>query len=203
DFTLACSPSVLNLYDGNTSTCTVTSTGGFSRPVHLGCSRLLSLASCAFEPAIVTPTAGGTVTSTLTLSAGTTPTGTYEFQAEATRPGVLRTSLVDFIVGSVPGGDVTAAFDAARQARSGGTMIGRSCDPTWLLTGRGLGPRLVAEPHAPNTISDACNEAGSSTRFPADRFVDRVKASTVDGTPFGRGKQVRIDADVGMLSHEP
>jgi hypothetical protein len=110
---------------------------------------------------------------------------------------------VDFIVGSVPGGDVTAAFDAAWQAPSCGSMIGRSCDSTWLLTGRGLGPRWVAEPHAPNTIADACNEAGSSTRFPADRFVDRVKVSTVDGTPIARGKQVRIDADVGMLSEEP
>jgi hypothetical protein len=82
-------------------------------------------------------------------------------------------------------------------------MVGRSCDSTWLVTGRGRGPRAVAEPHPPNTIARSCNEAGSSSRFPPDRFIDRVKVSTADGTPLEHGKQVRIDADVGMLSDEP
>jgi hypothetical protein len=202
DFDITCTPSILNLYDGNTSTCTVSSIGGFARPVHLGCARLPEPASCLFEPAIVTPPAGGTVTSTLTLSVGPIAAGTYAFQAQAARPGVTRTRLMQFIVGSVPGGDLTAAFDGAWQAPSCSTMIGRSCDSVRLVTGRGVGARLYAEPYPPSTIARSCNEAGSTARFPPERYVDRIKVSTSDGSPLERGKLVQIDADVAMLSDD-
>jgi hypothetical protein len=199
DFDITCTPSILSLPGGNTATCTVRSTGAFSRRVQLGCARL-GAASCAFDPPSLIPPAGGTVTSTLTLSVGTIAAGTYEFQAQAVRTGVTRATVMSLVAGSVPGGDVTAAYDPTLQAPSCGFMVGRSCDSTWLVNGRGSGAVLMAEAHPPSTIARSCNEAGSTTRFPAERHVDRVKVSTVDGSPLEHGKLARIEADVALTS---
>jgi trimeric autotransporter adhesin len=303
DFTLSCSPASLTVQQGNngTSTCTVTSTGGFSSPVTLSCAGLPSGVSCAYNPGSVTPPANGSVNSTLTVSVGgSVPAGGYSFQAQGTDGTVTRTFGMSLTVTSAPvpdfgisaspssvsvaqggtatstvtvsslngfssavtltasglpggvtasfsanpitppaggsagsiltftasagaatgtftvtatgtsgslvhstnisltvtgtggGGDQLAVFDAALQAPKCGT-VGRSCDSgAALVLGRAsLGP----EPNQPNTINDSCAD-GASGVFHSDESNDRIKVSTVDGTDFGPGKTVRIDATV-------
>ncbi|HLA78129.1 MAG TPA: hypothetical protein VJU18_11170, partial [Vicinamibacteria bacterium] len=59
DFSLSCSPSSLSVQQGSsgTSTCTVTSTGGFNSAVSLACASLPSGVGCSYNPASVTPPA--------------------------------------------------------------------------------------------------------------------------------------------------
>jgi hypothetical protein len=52
-----------------------------------------------------------------------------------------------------------------------------------------------AEPNQPNTINNSCTD-GSQGSFHVDESIDRIKVSTVDGTPFAPGKVVRIDVNV-------
>jgi len=75
--------------------------------------------------------------------------------------------------------------------------VGSSCDsgPSLLLGRDGKGP----EPNQPNTIAGSCAD-GTSGTFHADESSDRLKVSTVDGTSFGAGKPVRIDATVWAWS---
>jgi hypothetical protein len=89
--------------------------------------------------------------------------------------------------------DLTATFDAARQAPSCGTTVGRSCDTgASLVLGRnGDGP----EPNQPNTIADSCAD-GTSGTFHVDESNDRVRVFTTDGTAFAPGKTVTIQATV-------
>ncbi len=68
---------------------------------------------------------------------------------------------------------------------------GNSCDSGTLLNGRAnLGP----EANAPNTV-DTCTD-GISGAYHADESLDRLKVSTLDGSPLAAGKTVRIDATV-------
>jgi hypothetical protein len=196
DFAVSCNPSSLGVAQGGsgTSTCTVTSTNGFSSAVALSCTGLPSGASCGFSPASVTPPANGSAASTLTLSvSGATAIGTHPFQVQGTSGALSRSSSLSLTVtGTGGGGDQTAAFDASLQAPRCGT-VGRSCDSgASLLLGRaGLGP----EPNQPNTINDSCAD-GTSGTFHSDESNDRLKVSTTDGSNFAPGKTVRIDAMV-------
>jgi leucyl aminopeptidase len=94
------------------------------------------------------------------------------------------------VTASSPGG--TAVFDAALQAPRCST-VGSSCDTgTSLVLGRGtLGP----EPNQPNTIDDSCADGASGT-FHRDESNDRIRVFTTDGTSFGSGKIVTIEASV-------
>jgi hypothetical protein len=300
DFSLACSPSSLTIQQGNngTSTCTVTSSGGFSSAVSLSCANLPAGVSCGYSPASVTPPANGSANSALTVSvSGSAATGTSTFQAQGTDGTVTRTFNVSLTVTSAPtpdfsisasptsvtvtqggsgtstisigslngfsgavglsasgtpsgvtasfvpasvtapgastltlsasgsaatgtftvavtgtsgslthstnisltvnptggGGDLTATFDAARQAPSCGSTVGRSCDTgTALVLGRaGLGP----EPNQPNTIADSCADGASGT-FHSDESNDRIRVFTTDGSNFAPGKTATIQATV-------
>jgi hypothetical protein len=193
DFSIACSPSTVSVTQGSNTntTCTVTAINGFASSVTLGCTNLPSGVSCAFSPASVTPTASSTLTLTAT---GTATTGTSTIQATGTSGTTTRSANLSLTVNPSGGGggDLTATFDAARQAPSC-TTVGRSCDTgASLVLGRGtLGP----EPNQPNTIADACAD-GTAGTFHSDESNDRVKVTSVDGTNFAAGKSVRIDATV-------
>src|SRR6185295_13220148 len=102
------------------------------------------------------------------------------------------TNITLTVNGTGGGGDLIAAFDAARQAPACNT-VGRSCDTgASLVLGRAaLGP----EPNQPNTVNDSCAD-GTAGTFHSDESNDRVKVSTTDGTNFAAGKTVRIDATV-------
>ena len=90
DFSLSCSPAALTATQAGqaVSTCTVQSLNAFAAAVNLSCTGLPAGASCAFNPATVTPPANGSAPSTLTVSAGTAVPGNYAFQARGVS-GVL------------------------------------------------------------------------------------------------------------------
>ena len=195
NFSVSCAPSSLTIQQGSSggSTCTVTSTGGFASAVSLTCSGLPAGASCGFVPPSVTPPANGSTTSALTVTVGgSTPTGSTGFQVVGTSGALTRNAAMTLNVTGTGGGDLTAVFDAARQAPAC-TTVGRSCDTgASLVLGRaGLGP----ETNQPNTINDSCAD-GTSGTFHVDESNDRLKVSTVDLSNFAAGKQVRIDATV-------
>jgi N-acetylneuraminic acid mutarotase len=90
-----------------------------------------------------------------------------------------------------PVGPMTASADATRKA-PGCASASTSCDSVGLLDGRGnVGP----ESNAPNTLGSTCSD-GSSGTYHGDESLDRLKVSTVDGTPLAAGKTVRIEATV-------
>jgi N-acetylneuraminic acid mutarotase len=65
-----------------------------------------------------------------------------------------------------------------------------SCDSGALLNGRGpLGP----EPNQPNTLGGTCAD-GASGYYHNDESLDRLKVSTLDGTPLNPGKPVKVEA---------
>jgi subtilisin family serine protease len=85
----------------------------------------------------------------------------------------------------------TATYDAFLTAPTC-SSVGRGCDSGTLLNGRaGLGP----EPNQPNTVYGACAD-GTAGTYHIDESLDRIKASTVDGTYLGPGKTVKIEATV-------
>jgi hypothetical protein len=195
DFSIACSPASLSVQQGSsgTSTCTVSSTGGFASAVNLDCASLPAGVTCGYNPPSVTPPANGSVGSTLTVSVGgSVAAGGYSFQARGISGATARTFNMSLTVTGTGGGDLTAVFDPTLRAPKCGT-VGRSCDSgAALLLGRnGLGP----EPNQPNTINNSCAD-GTSGTFHLDESNDRIKVSTVDGTNFAPGKTVRIEATV-------
>lgn len=111
DFTLACSPTSLNVAQGasGTSTCTVTSVNGFNSAVALSCSGLPAGASCSFAPASVTPPSGGSATSTATVSVTTTAFGTYPFSITGVSGSLSKTQAMSLTVPAP--GPVTLFFD--------------------------------------------------------------------------------------------
>jgi kumamolisin len=76
NFTIGASPASVTIAQGasGTSTITITSTGGFSSATTLSASGLPSGVTAAFSTNPVTPTANGSVTSTLTLTASASAT---------------------------------------------------------------------------------------------------------------------------------
>jgi len=82
-----------------------------------------------------------------------------------------------------------AVYDPALRAPRCSTPAA-ICDSGTLLVGRGsLGP----EPNQPNTIGDSCPDGNSGT-FHDDESNDRIRVSSLDGTPFSAGTQVRVEA---------
>jgi leucyl aminopeptidase len=71
-------------------------------------------------------------------------------------------------------------------------LPGSVCDSGTLLVGRGtLGP----EPNRPNTIRGSCGDDNTGS-FHLDESNDRLRVVSVDGTPIGPGKTIRIEATV-------
>jgi len=80
DFSISASPDSFTIQQGSsaTSVITVTSIGFFNQPIQLSVSSVPSGVTATLNPEEVTPPAGGTATSTLTVSADTTATpGSY------------------------------------------------------------------------------------------------------------------------------
>jgi hypothetical protein len=112
DFSIACVPSSLTVIQGGSgnSTCTVTSTNGFNSAVTLSCTGAPSGVGCGFVPNPVTPPAGGSTNSALTVSvAGTTTPGTYNFNVQGVGGSLTRTTGITLTVS--PPGPVTVFFD--------------------------------------------------------------------------------------------
>ncbi|MBJ6764184.1 M20/M25/M40 family metallo-hydrolase [Myxococcaceae bacterium JPH2] len=91
----------------------------------------------------------------------------------------------------------TAVYNATLKAPACAS-VGTACDSGTLLTGRGsMSP---AETNAPNTLAGSTCADGASGTFHSDESNDRIKVSSVNGTAFGPGKQVKVEATVWAYS---
>ncbi|MFN8091455.1 MAG: metallophosphoesterase [Vicinamibacteria bacterium] len=142
---------------------------------------------------IATLAAGATSFSNASLASATT----YHYRVRATGAGSASgySNVASATTLAPPSSGVTAAYDATlRTPRC--AAVGTSCDSGTLLNGRGsLGP----ESGQPNTVNGTCAD-GASGSFHADESNDRIRVSTVDGTPFAPGKVVKVDATVWAYS---
>ncbi|NOK20015.1 M20/M25/M40 family metallo-hydrolase [Corallococcus carmarthensis] len=72
------------------------------------------------------------------------------------------------------------------------TAAAATCDSGTLFNGRGsMGPEV----NTPNTLRGTCGD-GSEGTYRSDESVEAVKVSTVDGSNFAAGKQVKVEATV-------
>lgn len=93
DFSVSCNPSALSANPGGSapSTCTVTSQGGFNKPVTLSCEKQPVGSACAFKPNPVTPPPNGKINSALTVNVlPNAGTGTFPFQVVGTSGALKR-----------------------------------------------------------------------------------------------------------------
>jgi len=65
---------------------------------------------------------------------------------------------------------------------------GARCDTHSLLAGMG-----GSEPHQPNTLPERCPEAAPPDVPGSREAVDRIVVSSLDGSPFAPGSQVKVD----------
>ena len=86
-----------------------------------------------------------------------------------------------------------ATYDAALKAPACGTQ-GVVCDSGPELNGRGS---IVSgeETHDPSNIGQDCPD-GSAGLYHFDESLDRMRVTSLDGSPLAPGKQVRLDAAV-------
>ncbi|WNG35304.1 S8 family serine peptidase [Archangium violaceum] len=76
------------------------------------------------------------------------------------------------------------------------TEVSHRCDTTTLVKGRAnLGP----EPHQPNTLQGSCLD-GTTGAFHSSPSIDQLLVSSVDGTPFAPGKEVKVDVTLWVTS---
>ncbi len=88
-----------------------------------------------------------------------------------------------------------ASYDSARKAPAC-AAVGAYCDTGVLVDGRGtMGP----EKNAPNTLNSSCADGNSGT-YHSDESLDRLRVSTLDGSPMAPGKTVKIEATVWAWS---
>jgi PKD repeat protein len=88
-----------------------------------------------------------------------------------------------------------ASYDAVRKAPACAN-VGAYCDTGVLVDGRGtMGP----EKNAPNTLNSSCADGNSGT-YHSDESLDRLRVSTLDGSPMAPGKTVKIEATVWAWS---
>jgi subtilisin family serine protease len=181
---------------------------------------------------ITSPAAGATVSGTVTVTAqaadntgvsrvelyvddvirGTDTSSPYSFVWDTTTvtPGshALKTIAYDLGGTAGAGAPVTvqvtaaapgiAAYDPVLRVPRCATA-GTSCDSGTLLVGRAaLGP----EPNTPNTVAASCAD-GTAGSYHVDESNDRIRISTVDGTPLAAGKNVRIDVTVWAYAGAP
>jgi hypothetical protein len=160
------------------------------------------------------PAAGSTVTlvssspfavvpSTLAVAPGAS---SAVFPVATTAPGVDAAVVVTaslngisqtapLTVTSPPG---NAAFDSTLKVPRC-TTVDSFCDTgSSLVRGRDT-MAGGAEPNQPNTLAGSCAD-GTAGTFHSDESLDRVRISTVDGSPLAAGKMVRVDATVWVFS---
>jgi subtilisin family serine protease/PKD repeat protein len=177
--------------------------------------------------AVTAPSAGASVTGTVAVAAsasdnvgvtrvtffvngavlGSDTTAPYTVNWDTTQGGNGSQSIVAKAydaggnVGSSAAVSVTvnnpgiASYDASLKAPRCGEL-GAYCDTGTLVKGRGtMGP----ESNAPNTINNSCAD-GSSGTYQTDESLERIRISTVDGSPFAPGKTVKVEFTVWAWS---
>ncbi|RKG85688.1 M20/M25/M40 family metallo-hydrolase [Corallococcus terminator] len=174
---------------------------------------------------LTTPTNGGTVTGTVNLAATASDNvgvNKVEFFVDGAIRGTSFTSPYTFAWDSrtVANGSHTFAAKASDSAGNATTTstttatvsnvstsgtydatyktlrcsaVAATCDSGTAFKGRGA--MSPAETSAPNTLKGTCID-GSSGTFHSDESNDALKVSTVDGSNFAPGKQVKVEATV-------
>lgn len=105
DFSISAFPTLLSIQQGSsrTSTITITSINGFNQPVQLSVSGAPSGVTATLSPSQVTPPAGGTATSALTVSVATTATpGSYTLTVTGTSGALTHSTYISLEVTSTP-----------------------------------------------------------------------------------------------------
>jgi hypothetical protein len=189
DFTLTATPSSRTVLPGGSTTYTVTvnPVNGFTGTVNFNVTGLPSGATGTFNPTSVTTSGSTTLTVTTT---GATAPGSYPLTIHGTSGPRTRTSSATLVVDNAPSGQ--AVYDSGLRAPRC-PAVGSVCDsgPS-LLNGRdGLGP----EPNQPNTIGAMCTD-GTDGAYHIDESIDQLRVSTLDGSSFAAGKNVRLEATV-------
>jgi hypothetical protein len=170
---------------GQTTTATVTLTGpapsggsvvtlSSNAPSNAPVPASLSVPAGATSGTFTITTVGQSVTTTATISASLNG---------LTQTGLLTINRV------LPVGNAT--YDPSLKAPRCLTAD-TFCDTGGLIDGRAnVGP----ETNTPNTLGASCVD-GTSGNYHSDESLDRLKVSTVDGTPLAAGKTVKIEATV-------
>ncbi len=116
DFTLGATPSTQTVTQGGATsyTATVTSVNGFSSATTLSVSGLPSGAGASFAPNPVTPPAGGSASSTLSVTtAAGTPAGTYTLTLTGTSGALAHSTSVSLVVQATGGGNQVLTYSAS------------------------------------------------------------------------------------------
>jgi len=147
DYTIACSLSSITVLQGGSgnSNCTLTSVNGFSAPVTLGCTGLPAGATCAFSPNPANVPAGGTLASTLTVTASSAAVGAYTFQVASSSGSLSHNAPMSLAV-TAPSS--TLFFDDFQNGLNGWSVVKGS----WSVSaGNLIGTTAgkLAEIHAP------------------------------------------------------
>ena len=177
DFTIAAtalSPATISAGAAATSTITIAPANGFNGSVSLTCNSIAPVVTppptCSFNPASV---AGGSGTSTLTVSSSTTtPTGLFNVTVSGTSGSLSHTAPVSFTVTAAQAADFTVAATALSPASisPGGTATSTiTIAPTNGFTGAvtltcsSITPAATRAPACSFNPSSVANGSGTST----------------------------------------
>ncbi|HXF03843.1 MAG TPA: choice-of-anchor D domain-containing protein [Blastocatellia bacterium] len=149
DFTLTCTPSVLGVAPGSSgsSTCTVTSSGGFASPVTLSCRNTPAGVTCSFNQNPITPTPTTPASSVVTINVGATTTvGTSAIQIVGTSGSLSRSADLQLTVGS-------ADLLVTKTGTPDPVVVGNEL--SYAITVRNNGPQDATGVVATDTLPDA------------------------------------------------
>jgi len=148
DFSLSCTPSVLAVAPGSsvTTTCTITSSGGFASPVTLSCRDAPAGVTCTFNPNPLTPGPSAPVMSVVSIAAEATASpGTGALQIVGTSGSVSRSASVRLTIGA-------ADLSVVKSASPDPAIVGS--DLTYTLAVSNNGPHDATGITVADTLPD-------------------------------------------------
>ena len=185
-FSLSDSPSSLSIAQSasGASTITVASSGGFNSAVALSVSGLPSGVTASFSPSSVTPSANGSVTSTVTLTASSSAaTGTVTLTVKGTSGSLSATSTIALTVTAASSGSVTlspSSYNFGTTAHGTGTAW-----VTFTLTNSGSSASSISSVgvSGPFVVSSSCGSSvGAHASCPIYVYFYPSSAGSFTGT---------------------
>ena len=185
-FSLSDSPSSLSIAQSasGASTVTVASSGGFTSAVALSVSGLPSGVTASFSPSSVTPSANGSVTSTLTLTASSSAaTGTVTLTIKGTSGSLSATTTIALTVTAASSGSVAlspSSYNFGSTAPGTGTAW-----VTFTLTNSGSSAVSISSVgvSGPFVVSSSCGSSvGAHASCPIYVYFYPASAGSFTGT---------------------